>query len=221
MLPDDHHRGTTTGYRHGCRQACCRKAMADAMANRRKRLYLARTDTLAVPNIGTRRRIQALMAIGWSQSRISREAGYDRSHVSLILMRGGALQQRTVDRIAEVYERLSMTLPPMTTGPEKVAATRARNLAAERGWAPPLAWNDIDDPGEEPVMGRDIWDESSIDDAVIDRVLAGGKRPRKLTRAEAGEIVARSLGRGMSGNQIEDLYGLKPERYVRGGERVA
>lgn len=150
MTPDDARHGTTTGYRRGCREACCRKAMAESVALRRKRLYLARTDTLAVPNVGVRRRIQALVALGWSQARISEEAGYNRSHVGLILTRNGPLRAGTAERIAEVYERLSMTLPPETTTAEKCDATRSRNIARRNGWLPPLAWNNIDDENEHP-----------------------------------------------------------------------
>jgi lambda repressor-like predicted transcriptional regulator len=156
MSENNQRHGTTTGYRLGCRSDCCRKAMAASMALRRRRQYLARTNELAVPNIGTRRRIQALVALGWSLSEISREAGYDRSHAALILTRPGPLQQTTANRIAEVYGRLSMTLPPQRTKVEKIDASRSRNLARRKGWLPPLAWDEgaIDDPDHVPPVGR-------------------------------------------------------------------
>ena len=210
MLPDDKRHGTNAGYNAGCREACCKTAHADYRRHLKTRWYLAPVERLKVDATGTTRRIHALMALGWRLTDIDAELG-QCAHYTYNLTDQVQVHFDTARRVAEVYDRLAMTPGP---------SERTRAIARRKGWAPPLAWDDIDrDP--EPATSRDIWDESSIDDAVIDRVLAGGKRPRKLTRAEAGEIVARSLGRGMSGNQIEDLYGLKPERYVRGGERVA
>lgn len=214
MLPETQRHGTTLGYRiDGCRCDRCRFAVARDMKVYELRRIANGGKPLMVDPVGSLRRVRALMALGWPRRVIAVEAGYSPGGLTGLL--SGRRTRVTVefrDRISSTYDRLSMTLGP---------SVRTRNIAAVKGWAPPLAWTNIDDPDERPAIARDKWDESSIDDAVIDRVLAGGKRPRKLTHAEAGEIVARSIARGMSGNQIEALYGLKPERYVRGGERVA
>jgi hypothetical protein len=149
MSPDDPRHGTTNGYRLGCRASCCRRAVAAQRAEQRKRYYLLRTDTLMVPTLGTRRRIEALASLGWTTSEVSRRAGYERSHLGLVVRRG-ALRQATAERIAVVYDQLSMQRPPEITRAEKIDASRARRIAAERGWPPPLAWDDIDDPTETP-----------------------------------------------------------------------
>ena len=148
---EDAKHGTTTGYRLGCRDACCRRAVAAQRAEQRRRYYLLRTDTLMVPATGTRRRIQALAALGWPTSEVSRRAGYERSHLGL-LMRRESIRRTTAERIAAVYETLSMQLPPETTKTQRIDASRARRIARERGWPPPLAWDDdhIDDPAYEP-----------------------------------------------------------------------
>lgn len=218
MLPDDKRHGTVAGYiahnRNGTSCEPCKTAARLYERNRQARRYLAR-GPLVIDGTGTRRRIHALVAIGWTMAELDAELGRRRSYVSRLTRDDGDVLRETAKAVAAMYERLCMT--------PRVGwrADRQRALAARSGWVGPLSWDNIDDPNERPAVARDVWDESSIDDAVIDRVLAGGKRPRKLTHAEAGEIVARSLGRGMSGGQIEDLYGLKIERYVRGGERVA
>jgi transcriptional regulator with XRE-family HTH domain len=92
---------------------------------------------LRVDATGTRRRIQALMAMGWTQRDIGREMGIGHGGVSK-LTKGEKVRQSNVDRVAEVYERLSCLVPP-------------ESHAAERnGWPPPMLWDDIDDQSEQP-----------------------------------------------------------------------
>lgn len=207
MDPDDPRHGTTNGYRKGCRDACCRAAAAAARAAERKRRYLLRTDYLSVPPLGTHRRIQALVALGWSLAEISRRAGYDRSHVPLILTRHGPLQARTVERIAKVYDTLSMQLPEEKTGPQRHAASKARNLARRNGWPPPLAWDDIDNDPAPATAGYG----PDIDPVVVLRVLNGSKVA--ATNQERREVVRRWAATGRSLNELARLTGWKPERY--------
>lgn len=92
---------------------------------------------------GARRRLQALAAIGWSQMEIARR--YDGHFVSLASIARGAQSQvgpRLHRLITTAYDDLAMT-----PGPHN----RTRLDAARKGWAPPLAWDDIDDPNEIPT----------------------------------------------------------------------
>jgi hypothetical protein len=89
------------------------------------------------------------------------------------------------------------------------------NQAAAYGYLPPLSWDDIDrDPEPPTVESAGAW-EDQIDHAVVRRILDGGKRPRKLTRAEVAGIVRILLSRGMSTYEIERDYGFKTDRYQR------
>jgi hypothetical protein len=181
--------GTTTAYREGCRCTDCRRACADAQARRRKRQYLARVQQLSVPNIGTRRRIQSLVALGWSLSEISRQAGWTRSLAALIIRRQGPLHEKTARECAAIYERLSNQLPPRDTKGQRIDYSRARNMAARNGWLPPIWWDNLDDPDERPSM----HDTSAPDPVVIDRILAGDFTLR-ATRDERWEVIRRWAG---------------------------
>lgn len=97
---------------------------------------------------GSRRRIQALMAIGHTMVRISAEAAVDQS-ILVDVLHGHVSTVRgvTVDRIAAAYDWLSGKPAPADR-----FATRSRNRAAREGWAPPAAWEEaaIDDPQAHP-----------------------------------------------------------------------
>jgi hypothetical protein len=151
MSPDDPRHGTTAGYHAGCRDLCCRRAIARyEKAGRLARLEGGR----AVPAIGSQRRLQALMALGWSSNAIAIHAGLrHRNHVWRVVngQKGKPttwIQRETADWVTRVYDELSMRVP---TG-RYVVRTKAH--AEERGWAPPLAWDNIDDPAEKPSGHR-------------------------------------------------------------------
>lgn len=153
MLPDDPRHGTNAGYIAGCRCEGCTEAtwryhkhlMVDH-ANGRRRLVSA---------LGTRRRIEALMALGWSGQLIAEAlgGGIDWDEVRQYRTRA-QVKRSTHERVAAVYDRLSMTLPVGRTRYERQTISRTRNYARRMGWAPPLAYDNIDDPAEQPVVVR-------------------------------------------------------------------
>ena len=154
MTPDDPRHGQRRGYyahRADGEPACepCKRAAAAAEA----RYELARMHGKPgrVPAIGTMRRLRALQAIGWTLTAIADHIGTKRSRVEKWCNQSRVnVYTTTAVRVAEVYEELCMTMP---TGRW---ATRTRNTAIRRGYLPPLAWTDIDDPNERPnlVEGR-------------------------------------------------------------------
>lgn len=113
--------------------------------------------------IGTTRRLQALVAIGHSQTSLAERVGWTLANLNvLVLGRRDSVTVATAQLIAQLYDELSMT--PGTNA-------RARSLAQGRNWAPPLAWDDdkIDDPGARP-HGRDTsarWLHKSRDMAAL------------------------------------------------------
>lgn len=112
----------------------------------------------SVDATGTRRRLQALVALGWPQSAIADCMGISRKNLNILLHSSHAtVQQRTHERALAAYRALSMR-----PGPGK----HARTVAEKHGWAPPLAWDDdtIDDPEAQPSGLRTSRTRAYADD---------------------------------------------------------
>lgn len=145
--------GTRAGYdlhRRANETACepCRRAAARYEQERQLDIIGGRPRL--VDATGTRRRIQALIAIGYRHTVLATELGV--SH-DVIRKRSIApkVNRDTAAAVAGLYDRLSMTVPVGRTPGERVAISRARNLAARNGWPPPLAWDNPDDHTERPT----------------------------------------------------------------------
>ncbi len=116
----------------------------------------ATIDTLAggalVPGVGTRRRLQALIAVGWSQAKLAREIGYTVRNFCALLHSDRDVVAATHRKVAALYDRLWDKQPPHETRGDKGARTRSLRYAQAHGWVPPLAWDDdaIDDPETTP-----------------------------------------------------------------------
>lgn len=96
---------------------------------------------------GTTRRLQALVAIGYTQAELARRLGITSANSTALFHAEGQVLAVTARRVADLYDRLSMT-----SGPSQAARARARKLR----WAPPLAWDDdtIDNPAAHPDRGQ-------------------------------------------------------------------
>ncbi|MEV4287401.1 hypothetical protein AB0K40_17995 [Nonomuraea bangladeshensis] len=124
-----------------------------------ERLLAVRLEQLLKPRTyidatGTRRRIQALAAIGWTLTEQGHRIGRaPTSMCYLALARGDKVTAAVAARVAALYDELSMT-----PAPESDTSRRSRARAETRGWAPPLAWDDetIDDPAAVPDLGQQV-----------------------------------------------------------------
>lgn len=117
-------------------------------------------DARLVPARGTHRRIQALVAHGWSMSKLAEKMGWQVQNVSAMLNRD-QVEARTMRTVAALFDELWNTAPPSETRADKGAITRAQGIARARGWAPALAWDDIDTDAEP----EGLIDPLSIKDA--------------------------------------------------------
>lgn len=161
---------------------------------------------------GTHRRMQALVAMGYSLSAIGREIGLKwATNAHAVLDRPGVTKAKA-EAVKRVYDAWSMKLPPAETRAQRTTATKARALAASKGWLPPLMWDDdtIDEPEpQSEPLANDL--HGYLDEAAILRRMAGDKRV-KLNQAEREEVVARLRRRGMSLAEIERTTGINVYR---------
>lgn len=167
MSPDDPRHGEYRGAvahwfsKEPLCQAC---ELAERRYRRRRQRRILDGDAPTVTSIGTVRRFQALMALGWRGPEIALAAGVSINTLrSVVYHESVTVHAATARGVAEAYERMSMGVP---TGQY---ANRTRALARIRGWLPPLAWDDIDDPDAEP------WTET--------------RAPRGVRRERIGDLI--------------------------------
>lgn len=172
-------------------------------------------DRARIDATGTRRRLQALGAVGWSVTRIAAAAGHrDRGRLDRA-MHQARTTAATAREVSEVYERLWSADPGVSA-----AVSRVRAQAAARGWVPPLGWDDdtIDDPAAAPAHDLEV-DARGVDEAAVQRRIEGD-RSVALTRAERWAVVARMHGRGLGDVAIERVTGIHTRQVLRDRQRL-
>lgn len=115
------------------------------------------TSTETVNAIGSQRRLQALVTLGFSLNALADYAGYGRSYFKAVLA-ADRISLNTANVVTEVYERLWNKKPIPETGAQRQSVTNAKRIAAKNGWVPPMAWDDdlIDDPKYKGWGKREI-----------------------------------------------------------------
>lgn len=153
----------------------------------RTRLDIGSAIQGLVPATGTRRRLQALGAIGWSQRELVRMLGGSQLQIA----RNDAVLAVTAQLVGDLYQRLSDTPGP---------SSRTAQLARNRGWLPPIWWDNdqIDDLAYEPDGIRTYLRNGKLLDDV------------SLPRAVRIELMTE---RGLSPEQIAERIGA-PLKYV-------
>lgn len=155
-----------------------------------------------VDGTGTRRRLQALTALGWPQTWLARRLGRHSTNLRRALF-SDEVTARTAADVARLYEQLWHTRPQPDTPRGRRAVADALALAAKHHWLTPLAWDDIDHDPEPPTPTP--GDSEHIDEIAVDLVLSGhGIRLSQLTPAEQDEAVRLLTERGKSVRDIAE-----------------
>ncbi|MFD8144762.1 hypothetical protein [Streptomyces sp. NPDC059708] len=107
-------------------------------------------DGARIDGTGTRRRLQALVAAGWSFTALASEIGI-HAHCLGDMARAANLTAGNARRVKVAYRRLLQTTPAQL-GVTSQAQALARRVANRENWHGPLAWDDttIDDPTAQP-----------------------------------------------------------------------
>ena len=146
--PDEH---GNPGKGCGCTE--CREASNAYDRHRHRMIAYGRWEPHE-DAAGTRRRVEALMWNGHSLTGLASALGWSRQ-VLRHKMRGRRVSPASAAAVRALYDDLWDQPPPQGTPYERRAVTTARGYARERGWVPPLAWDEdaIDDPAAVPAQG--------------------------------------------------------------------
>lgn len=137
-------------------------------------------DTALVDAAGTRRRVQALAALGYTLKQQAEEIGRFPTNYRTILIQP-YVSARIARGVRELYDRWSMTPPPQTW-----MAERTRRHAQKHGWLPPLAWDedllDLTDEALAEALREQVQGMSDVDlvRAHASRYRDGDKTPLTL-----------------------------------------
>lgn len=204
-------------YGRGRRGNSPRRPQRKVMPEVRDRIFAVPLDAEPAPGTrvdptGTRRRLEALVALGWSQAQLAERLGMARANFGKTL-RAEHVLKSTADRVRALFDELWDATPPASTHRQKIAVARSRRIAAERGWLPPLAWDDdtIDDPDAQPLdnpVAGDEPDGHDVDEIAVERLMHGTLRLPPNSRApELVEAVTRLAAQGLSDWQIGQRVG--------------
>ncbi|MFB9777297.1 hypothetical protein [Brevibacterium otitidis] len=120
----------------------------------------------AVDATGARRRVQALVYVGWSLRQIADQVGVDRQRIDRLARNTTETTSvETRDLIAGFFTRAWQAPDDQVPA---ASVTRAKRLARQRGWLPALAWDDIDDPDEQPDVSALRIGDSTITERIDD-----------------------------------------------------
>lgn len=128
-----------------------RDAEARILAIRPALMPSAKVDAL-----GTTRRLQALVARGYSLLRIADQLPV--GHLAVRRLTHGESThclESTRAAVAALFDQWCDTPPPARTGNQGGSVTRAVNFARRQGWQPAASWDDID-LDEAPSLGEPV-----------------------------------------------------------------
>lgn len=111
-----------------------------------------------VPSVGTRRRLQALLTMGWRHQDLTPMLGFDSGQTMYLK---GMVTRRKHEATKRVYDQLWNKRGP--------ADLRTLRTIEKAGYAPPLAWDDdsIDDPNALPDLGAKVYAQGRFREDVI------------------------------------------------------
>ncbi len=158
---------------------------------------------------GTRRRLQALVARGWSMSKLAERLGVEVGNLSSMMQREQVFA-RTHRQVAALFDELWDQLPPRDSWHDKAAYTRAIGHAKAHRWLPPLAWDDIDIDEEPPVVEDG---GQAVDPVAVDLACAG--ESVRLSVAERRAAVAQMSAAGFADGVIAERLRLIIRTVVR------
>ncbi|TFD41723.1 hypothetical protein E3T37_03465 [Cryobacterium sp. TMT2-10] len=163
-----------------------------------------------IPSRGTHRRLQALVSIGWSQSKLA--AHLDIQPGNFNRMMGAASVCVGLHREVHVlFDQLWNTEPAHNEWRSLSSFNRAKRYAAARRWLPPMAWDDIDTDVAPPVAEASTAD--GIDEAAVELAMSG--EDVRLTALERRAAVTQLHARRWSDQLIAERLRIADRTVLR------
>lgn len=202
ITPDDPRHGTLAGYNAEYKQLGGRAGTCPACREAERRYQNQRSKMraygrpISVPAIGTNRRLQALMAIGWTGTYLSERLGVKRGNLR-VNPKYPSVNIKTANAVKALYEELVVCDGP---------SMRTRTRAEKRGWATPDQWlgRDMDDPAATPAQveaGSAELDEVAVERAV--KLAQQGGERLSHTRAEMVALIRKGDQLGIPRNATQ------------------
>lgn len=143
----------------------------------------------------TRRRVEALMAIGWTAMAQAQRSGLPRA-VPAKALHSGYVHVATARAIAALYEHLWET-----PAPESYGRTMALRYAYQHGFHLPQAWDDIDAPDAVP---HDPTEPDPLPDEVLVALALKEQWPlvRIERRIDRAAVVTALAGTGIAPSTV-------------------
>lgn len=146
------------------------------------------------PALGPTRRVRALYSLGHSRADIAALSGLSKASISLLAEgRWKVLDNKAATALANAYRQLAH---------RRGSNWKNERRAAAEGWHGPLAWDDIDNPDEQPEA---------------DGVVLATRHPKAAVDLER---VAVLTARGRSAEQIADELGCHKRSVTRARRRA-
>lgn len=169
-------------------------------------------DHAVIDATGYRRRVQALVAHGWSLPAIARAVDGQITEYQLRgWVHGDRITAASARDVVALFDRLWMLTPPADTPQQAAMVARARRLAGRYGWVPALAWDDIDTDPAPPADVEDAGD--GLDEIAIELAIAG--RAVRLTPGERRVCVRRLHAKRWSDQAIATRLGCADKTVYR------
>lgn len=188
--------GTYSAARYGCR---CPRAIEDRRRYN-KLHHHGYSSPLWIDATGTRRRIQALCALGWSRPEMAARLGVGPRSMGHYLT-VATVTTSTAARVRRLYDELAM---------HAGSSQRVRAHARRQGWVPPLAWDDdeIDNPAARP-RGSVKSDGPVLDEATVELTVRGERAHGVvLPRPERNAAIRRCRALGLPAHEIARRVGV-------------
>ena len=198
---EKHQPGSEACYqRCGCRCDACGR---DVYRRQQARIIRGvESGLVLIDATGTRRRIQSLMALGWTSDEIGVATGaMSGKHIQQTSYKA-RVRLDTARLIATAYRQLSAT-------PGTSSQTRGR--AERAGWPPPMAWDDgtgphgIDNPQATPYTAKTSFRKAA---EMVEEL-------RHIIDTDTPDNIARRLGYANLQSLVKTLYRLGEDELAR------